>query len=284
MSNKNPSYKYSALAGTLVFHALLFLIFFLIVFKTPIPPFPESGAPGIEVNFGTSDEGMGEIQPEETAGSNSSTTEPEASKSEPVESQTKSQSTKVLTQQSEEAPSLTSSEATNKNEKPAEKKEPEPRKPNKAAMYPGSSKNNSKSSGSEGETNKTGDQGDENGSRNSKYHGPGGGSGDTPNEKGNGGKGNGPSYSLAGRKPKSLPVPKSSFQEEGKVVVEITVDRSGNVIAAKPGIKGSTTSNAGLLDIAKKAAMSAKFNIADDAPEVQKGTITYNFTFVDHNN
>jgi TonB family protein len=147
-------------------------------------------------------------------------------------------------------------------------------------VYKGKNKAGGSTAQGEGETNKAGDQGVKEGSRDSKYHGPGGGTGDTPGNgtDGPGGDGKGgPRYSLTNRKANSIPVPRAAFQEDGKVVVEITVDKNGNVIKAKPGVKGSTTSNPNLLDIARRAAMSAKFNPSSDAPEEQKGTITYNF-------
>ena len=88
---------------------------------------------------------------------------------------------------------------------------------------------------------------------------------------------NGTSFSLAGRNPESLPKPEYYKQIEGKVVVEITVDKYGNVTDAIPGAKGSTTLDANLLDAAKKAALKAKFDKKPDAPAYQKGTITYYF-------
>ena len=47
-------------------------------------------------------------------------------------------------------------------------------------------------------------------------------------------------YDLAGRQARSLPKPKYDIQQEGIVVVEVTVDRNGNVTQAIPGVKGST--------------------------------------------
>ena len=88
---------------------------------------------------------------------------------------------------------------------------------------------------------------------------------------------NGTSFSLAGRNPESLPKPEYKYQIEGKVVVEITVDKQGNVTDAVPGVKGSTTLNEQLLSAAKKAALKAKFDKKPDAPSYQKGTITYFF-------
>jgi len=283
-SNQDTSKnKLMALGGTILFHALLFLIFILIVFKTPIPPFPETGGNGIEVNFGTSDDGMGTIQPEELTNPTNTASTAEEVADPPIEISTpvRPSVNPILTQETEEAPTVAKVDPTeNASNNTATEPVPEPRKVNTKGLYKGKRSNGGSTAQGEGETNKAGDQGVKEGSRNSTYHGPGGGTG---NALGNGtdspggdGKG-GPRYSLTNRKANSLPIPRAAFQEDGKVVVEITVDKNGNVIKAKPGVKGSTTSNPNLLDIARRAAMSAKFNPSSDAPEEQKGTITYNF-------
>ena len=50
------------IAGTLLFHGLLILLFILFIFHTPIPPWPEEGGggggSGLEINLGNSDDGM----------------------------------------------------------------------------------------------------------------------------------------------------------------------------------------------------------------------------------
>ena len=75
----------------------------------------------------------------------------------------------------------------------------------------------------------------------------------------------------------SLAYSEYDYQGEGRVVVEVSVDRSGKVIQATPGSKGSTTLDEYLLKVAKEAALKATFDPKADAPAVQKGTITYNF-------
>ena len=97
-----------------------------------------------------------------------------------------------------------------------------------------------------------------------------------------GGTGNGignmgVSYNLQGRGFQWLPSPKYDYQGEGRVVVEVSVDRSGKVVQANPGIKGSTTLDEYLLKVAKEAALEARFEVKQDEPALQKGTITYNF-------
>ena len=92
---------------------------------------------------------------------------------------------------------------------------------------------------------------------------------------------NGISYNLSGRSVVgALKKPDYPGQESGKVIVQITVNKEGRVVAAVPGMRGSTTMNSKLLEAAKKAALTARFNKVTDpgAPPNQKGTITYIFT------
>lgn len=283
MSNSNKSTKLYAIIGTLVFHALIFALFLFFIIKTPIPPFPETGSSGMEVNFGTSDDGMGDVQPDNYTGENAKSQE---NSSEP-ENNPNIDEEALITQETEDAPEVKTVEPKEKKEvkgaavKPVEPKKEEPKKEpertaNPNALYKGKNTTGGGSSG-EGETNKPGDQGKLYGSKDSKNHGEGTGTGNTPGNGGNGTGGGGISFSLGGRKKVQLPVPKSSFQVEGKVVVEITVDREGKVTNAKPGVKGSTTTDPQLMEIAKKAALDAKFNKDPEAAELQKGQIIYNF-------
>ncbi|MCL1821959.1 MAG: cell envelope integrity protein TolA [Prolixibacteraceae bacterium] len=98
---------------------------------------------------------------------------------------------------------------------------------------------------------------------------------------GSGTQGKGPSYSLSGRTATTLPSPNYPGREEGIVVVNITVDKFGNVTQASAGARGSTTMNQQLLDAARKAALQAKFNSDNSVAAYQNGTITYRFTLTD---
>ena len=60
-------------------------------------------------------------------------------------------------------------------------------------------------------------------------------------------------------------------------MVQITVDRSGKVINAQPGIRGTTNAAKCLLDQAKIAALATRINPSDDAPDRQVGKIIYSF-------
>ncbi|MEK7719886.1 MAG: hypothetical protein AAB347_09800 [Bacteroidota bacterium] len=134
----------------------------------------------------------------------------------------------------------------------------------KNAFGGGLTDNGSTSKG-EGITYGPGNQGDPNGQPGVKRYGPGGGTG------------NGPSFNLSGRSARSLPKPAYPGNEGGIVVVEVTVDKLGKVTAVRGGIFGSTSSDPDLVEAATKAARGARFNVDDNAPAFQKGTITYHF-------
>lgn len=302
-SKETKNNKPLAWAFTLGIHGFIVLFLYLFIIKTPIPPFPESGSNGLEVNFGLDANGFGEEQPMNESELAMNNPEQEAPS-------TSAEAEEIVTQEVEETAVVENQKEVKKKKKKKKKEEKEIKKESPAetpsntnatkevvkkeaekvtavALYKG---NKNKNSSSEGENGGKGDQGDPNGNPDVKYHGKktGSGTGDgngngngTGDGDGNGpgiSKGNGkPNWDLAGRKNLRLPVPNTKFSEEGKVVVQIKVNQSGSVISAKAGVKGSTTSDPTLLDIAKKAALTAKFNENPDAPEEQIGTIIYNF-------
>jgi protein TonB len=95
---------------------------------------------------------------------------------------------------------------------------------------------------------------------------------------GNTGTGSGGNYNLAGRKALSTPKRQPDCQEEGIVVVRITVDRDGKVVRAISGVKGTTNTAPCLAKPAKEAALSTVWNSDVDAPKIQTGTIIYKFS------
>ena len=84
-------------------------------------------------------------------------------------------------------------------------------------------------------------------------------------------------FSLTGRTlgAGGLPRPAYSVQEEGRIVIDITVDSKGNVISAEIG-RGTNITNNTMRTSALEAARKAKFNtIAGN--NNQSGSITYNY-------
>jgi TonB family C-terminal domain len=84
-------------------------------------------------------------------------------------------------------------------------------------------------------------------------------------------------FELGGRSIGSggLPRPTYDSQEEGRIVIEITVDPAGNVILAEIG-RGTNIDNATMRRSAIDAAKKAKFNKIQGTNN-QRGTITYNY-------
>lgn len=122
---------------------------------------------------------------------------------------------------------------------------------------------------SQGVTFPGGNQDVPNGYLNAGRYGPGGSD--------SGEQDSGISYSLAGRSAKSLPKPQYPGNDEGIVVVKVTVDKYGKVTAAEPGVRGTNIMNQQFWNEAKQAALKAKFNIDENAPKFQQGTISYRF-------
>jgi len=87
----------------------------------------------------------------------------------------------------------------------------------------------------------------------------------------------GVSFVMAGRKLIREPKIDNLTMEKGIVVVEITIDKYGNVVKAVPGIEGTTTTSNYLLTKAKQAAESVKFDTSPVMPQSQTGAITITF-------
>jgi len=275
------------MAVSVVVHLLLVLFLVLASFKVR-PTMAVEVEEGLLVNFGFDETGEGLFEPAPAA---------EALPSPPAAEETVEDDA-ILTQEFEEAPEVKkkepsaeelkrleearTAEVKRRQEAEAErrrleeenaeriKREEEQRRTdqinNRTRNAFGNAGNVGESGASEGVAGGEGNQGVETGSPGVRNYGPGGGIGDGA-----------PSYRLGDRRVQSLPVPRYDKQSEGVVVVEISVDRKGNVTKADAGVKGSTTLDEYLLREARVAAMKAKFDSNDNAPLLQKGTITYNF-------
>ena len=250
-----------AVIGTLLVHALILLVLFLMAFRTPLPL---PGEEGVEVDLGMYNQGMGQVQPDKPA------IPQQAAPALPQEDESTKSKEEIVTQDTEEAPTITpEKKETPKKENEVKPKE-QPEKPvetpqqtvNPKALFKGSDK--AQDGGSEGITGQPGDQGNPNGLAGVKKH------------DGQGGQGNGPGYDLGGRGAKSLQRPSKDFPEEGHIVVEIWVDREGNVVRTSIA-KGTDIANNEMRKMAQEAAIRSKFVPDPSAPEEQKGTITYTF-------
>ena len=238
---------------------------------------------GLEVNLGTSDEGMAPdaIEPEATPAEaiqpddNSETNDEKVLTSDiDKESEQIVQPPKKVKVVEKKVTPIVKPQPVKKVEKKVEPDKPvvaEQPKINQRALF--------KKSTVDGTGNKPGDQGSVNGTSQGSnlYVGSGSGKGTGSGTGTGGGTGAGISYSLDGRNPQYLPIPEYNNQAEGKVVVKVIVNKEGQVISATPGVKGSTTLDDYLLSVAKNAALKARFSRNPDAPDHQEGTITYKF-------
>lgn len=281
--NKDDIYS---LIGTLAFHGALLALLWFTVLRTEVPD--EDG--GILVNFGNVDAAAGTFEPKYTGVEPpQETTTPPPPEPEP---QVETPKQEMITQDLEESVNLEQEakkkaeekrkrEAEEKNRKEEAEKErirkekeaeakrlaEEQRKKEQAisnkvagAFGIGNAQGNSQGDAATG----TGNQGS-----------PFGNSDHGANE-GVGGYG---SFNLNGRSigAGGLPRPAYTVQEEGRIVVNITVDPKGNVIFAEVG-RGTNIDNASMRKSALEAARKAKFNQISGANN-QSGTITYVYKF-----
>ncbi|WP_456422364.1 energy transducer TonB [Lutibacter sp.] len=287
LNTKNK--RKSAVLTSIIMSLLLIAIFFVGI--TYLDP-PEEY--GIAVNFGTSNVGMGNVQPKEPlkAASEEKIEEEKQEEvqeiSEPKIKEKISESVEdVATQNNEESIAIKKKQdAKRKADEIARKKQLEKDKIERAkqaaiakqkaeeaakrkkldALIGGINNSNGTAKGGEGNDLAPGDKGNINGDLNANgYYGNGGG----------GGNGD---YNLGNRKPINRPKPNYICNEEGLVVVRIEVNTYGKVIKATPGVKGSTNTAQCLLIQAKEAALKTTWQPDTNAPSKQVGTIKYRFS------
>lgn len=261
--NTEDKNKYKGIAGTVLFHGLLLVLFLFFGFRTPLPLPAEQG---IAINFGTSDDGMGDVQPDQAADSQEQNDEPAASNA----SSSTSSEQNAATQDVEEAPAVRPVTKPSERPKPVTQpikpaetpvEDPKP-KVNPRALYPGSGSGST--GGSQGETGKPGDQGKVDGSKDTNKQGDGSTGGLTGD----------PNHTLKGRKLTSIPPISDQSQTEGTVIVEIKVDRNGNVFSARIA-QGTKMPNQSIQQKCIEAALKARFSASEN--EEQTGKITFIF-------
>ncbi|GIV28374.1 MAG: hypothetical protein KatS3mg027_2188 [Bacteroidia bacterium] len=275
--NKQPNWI--ALAGSVLSLVLVILLLYFIKLITPIPPFPEiASGGGMEVNYGIYNEGTGTIEQNNLGEATNVVV------NEQVAANTESTNEPVYTSDNGEIVPL--NEKNNKIEvkenttiiHPTEVKEP-PKEKTLAEKLAEKFKQQKGSGGGDGNSGNAGNEGEPDG--NPFTHGKGG-TGSNPDNVGFGsgkGSGNAPfGFDLKGRSLLSHPPLPSDTKEEGVVVVDIKVDKEGNVIEADPNGRGTTTTSPILKAKARQFAVKLKFS-PNSQFEEQKGSITIVFSF-----
>jgi outer membrane biosynthesis protein TonB len=287
--------------GTTIVHIFLLVALIFLALRTPLPL---PGEEGVEVNLGYDDMGIGDVQTESPPQQSEELPPPptqEITEPEPVIEEEEiitqdieettvieEEKTEDISEDPEPEPEELIEETPEKPEKPeeiveeiiekpvdssllytetiVEKTVPDPASEpvvNEKALFTGSSQ--SQSGTNQGITEGSGDQGKPHGFEESNKY------------DGQGGLGNGISFSLGGRGSKFLDKPTANFKEVGTVKVDIWVDRNGMVKNAVINRKGTNVVDPDMHRIAINAAKNSTFAEDPKALELQRGSITYNF-------
>lgn len=271
----NTVHKQKSFAITLVIMSLIVLA--LLIMKLTNAIIPPDAEDGIAITFGTDNMGMGEINPpkptEETVATEEPTEETPKTETTPAEQP-------VLTQNDEEETVVIPKEEVKKKKETPKETKPTAKKPQKPAasttdalssVLNASVKNphSGNGSGSQGDDNVSGYKGDPKGNPYASSF-----FGDSSDGSGSG---SGKSWGLNGRRYISGEKIFQDCNESGLVIVQIEVDRSGKVVRAKAGEKGTTNKAPCLLDAARKSAMTYRFNADEKAPQTQIGFLSIRF-------
>jgi colicin import membrane protein len=272
--HKKKSAGLTALVGLLLL--LLFFVMGLTYYDPPV-------SYGMEVNFGTLAQGSGTTQPQQPVSAEPTPIqkEPKVEKSTPQPTPKKvtpEQTPPVLTEK-ESTVSIPEEEAPQKEiqppveeekteDTPPEKEAPKVSETTKSVVSNLLKKNTQKGEETQGEGDdqEAGDKGKVEGNPYaSSYY----------NNAGLGGIGKG--FGLNGRNLQSNGKVVQDCNQEGTVVVRITVNPQGEVIRAEPGVKGSTNTHPCLMEPAKKTALLHKWYPDSQAPEQQVGFVVIQF-------
>ncbi|RIA10572.1 outer membrane transport energization protein TonB [Flavobacteriaceae bacterium MAR_2010_72] len=262
---------------------LIVTILVLLLFVVGPPYFEPPLEYGVAVNFGTTDFGSGDVQPTEPIKSQPKEVIEEPKVEETVKesaAQPKTKTEDVLTEESEESIAMKKQkQAEAKAKAEAERREQlrqeaEERKRQEEAdkkkkldaLIGGVSNSEGTQTGGEGPDSQAGDKGQLDGNPYAPSYF--GGSG-----PGKGGVG----YGLNGRGRPSRQIFKQDCNEYGLVVVRIEVDKSGSVVKAEPGARGTTNTHPCLIEPARKIALSHKWPADSKAPDRQVGFVSINF-------
>jgi hypothetical protein len=295
MSFNPSSVQKKSLAFSLFLYATMLLILFFIRFWPPanlVELTGGGGGGGVSVNFGDSDLGSGSnyksdvLEVESQVKKTPSVTTPE----EVILTKENSTDDAVVIPKKEKNDQKAPVSKTETKTEVIKPKVSTTTNDALSSILKGTNKGgdgNDKTAGNKGKSNGnlnasdyygSGGSGGGNGGGNGTGIGLGNGSGYGAGNGGGAGNGIGGGYSLGNRKAISKPAPKYTCNEEGKVVVEVSVDRNGRTVSAIAGIKGTTNTAKCLLEQAKLAAMNTKWDASNDAPEKQVGKIIYNFS------
>lgn len=267
--------------GAVIGMTILILILLFVTLKTMVPE-EEDGL--MVVNIGNADSGFGAEEPNAPTEMSSPADAvtpptpdvPAPAVNEAVETQTLEESIAMAEAKKKKQEEERRKAEEQRKQAEEQRKQAEERKKQEEAIakqMESAFKKGSSTDGSEGNSDGSGNQGNPLGEPGSKNYGQGGNGTGTSGS----GKSNGSEWKLAGRSIKGeVPKPVYNSQEQGTVVVRITVDTNGNVIDVFAPYQGSNTTNSALVQAAKDSAKKVKFDGISSGVN-QEGTITYKF-------
>ncbi len=258
MRREEKNRKTKAAGYTVGFHILL-LLFFILNGLTQPDPLPEQV--GAMIELGWTDTGSGDVE-SQVVSENDVIEEVAPEVTETVQEVVEEVVEDVVVQEDSPVaiPEAEDAQPVEEEEKPEEKPDPQPTQQLQDAM---TNVFNTPTGG---------------GSQGSDDSGPG--NTGNPNGSPEGGGvmgGTGNSWELAGRGYKGGATVTEKPREEGKVVLNIWVGRDGKVKRTSPNLRESDTTSQYLFNLAKKAAMKAKFNSDAASAVEQKGKLTFFF-------
>ena len=285
-SNFERNKNIKATIITALFCLLLFIVFYYVQWVQPQNP-PVIADTGIEVNLGNSETGSGDVAPQLPGDpAKDAATDDNISNPISLPNSESQQQVNVDPNETNDVPVINNPikkidvvkkavthTDENKNKKTENSNVPALPKP-KAEMgkYGGGKGTGGNGADTyngvknQGKAGGTGDQGNPNGNVNSDSY-----KGNSPSGK----SGVSIRSGLSGRHINKYPNFEDDFNEPGKVAVDITVDKAGNVTNVVINPKGTTTPNKYMWNIAMAKAKQLKLTPATE--DTETGTIVFNF-------
>jgi TonB family protein len=265
-----------ALIGTIIIHLIAFIILYISVIRTILPDEDS----GVLVNFGDISASIGMLEPVYSANTpqkevqpQPTTTKPQPTAKEELITQDEEETVSIPEKKKKENEEEAAEEKAKREREEAERRRKEEEEKQREEQRRKEEAISNQVSGAFGvsraQESQQGNATAGTGNQGSPF-----GNTDTGENEGIGGYG---SFNLSGRSLGSggLPRPDYNAEEEGRIVLDITVDPKGNVIMAEIG-RGTNITNDALRKSARDAARRAKFNKIQGTNN-QNGTITYNY-------
>lgn len=270
MNSFRDKNKRKALIISLILYIGLAILFLFFGLKYPDPPLEESGIEISMADFGYDDAGSGEFEPSTSNSSpeqmeESAQETPEESIEEVVQEEivTETESDISVPENTQEVVSEVEEVTEPVQEQVVSEPEPEPQIDDKLKNVLGAWEETDNSDNEGSQPGTSGNEGVESGN---------------VDGKGTFG-GNGSSFELGGRSMVAGPKIGEKPTEKGKVVLNIWVNRQGEVIRVSENLKdiNATSTSQYLINLAKNAALKATFTASPSAAPEQRGKMTFVF-------